>query len=373
MQRLPGRIRGKPAILHDDANRASRFAFRLPEPWFPTKSTFALSFRDILFAETKPNMKKHPYLTSMALFPLFLAAMVSRKTRVGGQAIIEGVMMRSKRKISWAVRKPDGETVIERFCFISLSKRHKILSRPIFRGAVNLYESLRIGYKALTRSAQIAAHVPSEKPKKMNLGEKTAYIGSFALALVVCLGLFMYLPMLVSQLFFKNSVIAFNCCAGSMRIALFLLYLFGISRWKDIRRVFEYHGAEHKAIFAFEDGKELTLDNMRGYSTLHPRCGTSFLLLVAIICIFLFATIDSLVYLTLGPYPGVFVRFVVHLSLAPVVAGCSYEVLRLSDRYQRVPPVRWFIMPGLLLQKITTKEPNDRQLQVASAALKASL
>jgi uncharacterized protein YqhQ len=143
--------------------------------------------------------------------------------------------------------------------------------------------------------------------------------------------------------------------------------------WREIRRVFEYHGAEHKAIFAFEDERELTLENMRPYPTLHPRCGTSFLLLVAVICIFLFSIIDALVAVTIGPYPSVFVRFLVHLGIAPLVAGCSYEMLRLSDRFKRVPLVHFLIMPGLWLQKITTKEPNDEQLQVASAALKASL
>jgi uncharacterized protein YqhQ len=315
-------------------------------------------------------MKKHPYLTSMALFPLFLARTLVRKTKVGGQAVIEGVMMRSKQKISWAVRRPNGETVIERFPFISLSKRHKSLSFPVVRGAINLYESLKIGYKALTRSAQIAANQP---PGSHPASDKAAYVSSFVIALIVCLGVFMYLPMLVSQAFFKDSVIAFNGAAGAIRIVLFLLYLLGISMWKDIRRVFEYHGAEHKAIFAFEDGKELTLDTMRRYSTLHPRCGTSFLLLVAVICIFLFSIIDALVAVTVGPYPNVFARFLVHLGIAPLVAGCSYEVLRLSDRFQRVPIVRLLIMPGLWLQKITTKEPNDEQLQVASAALKASL
>jgi uncharacterized protein YqhQ len=196
---------------------------------------------------------------------------------------------------------------------------------------------------------------------------------SFAVALIVCLGLFMYLPMLISQILFKNSVFAFNGCAGAIRIGLFLFYLLGISFWKDIRRVFEYHGAEHKAIFAFEDGKELTLENMRGYLTLHPRCGTSFLLLVAIICIFVFSIIDVLVTLFGGPYPNVFVRLLVHIALIPLVAGCSYEVLRFSDRFQRVWPVKFLVMPGLWLQKITTKEPNDEQLQIASAALKASL
>lgn len=309
----------------------------------------------------------------MALFPLFLAKMAMKKTKVGGQAVIEGVMMRSKQKISWAVRRPSGETVIERFPFVSLVKQHRAFGAPIVRGAISLYESLKIGYKALTRSAQIAAGEQREPSRTSQSSDNIAYAMSFAVALIVCLGLFMYLPMLVSQILFKNSVFAFNGCAGAIRIALFLFYLMGISLWKDIRRVFEYHGAEHKAIFAFEDGKELTLENMRAYSTLHPRCGTSFLLMVAIICIFVFSIIDVIVTLFAGPYPNVFLRLLVHIALIPLVAGCSYEALRFSDRFQRVWPVRFLVMPGLWLQKITTKKPNDEQLQIASAALKASL
>jgi uncharacterized protein YqhQ len=179
--------------------------------------------------------------------------------------------------------------------------------------------------------------------------------------------------MLVSQVFLKNTALGFNFFAGSIRIALFILYLVVISMWKDIRRIFEYHGAEHKAIFTYENDKELTLENMKPYTTLHPRCGTSFLLLVALVCIFLFSIIDAIIMRFIGPYPNVAVRFCVHIGLIPLVAGMSYEVLRLSDRFQRIPPVKMMIMPGLWLQKITTKEPDDEQLQVAASALKASL
>jgi uncharacterized protein YqhQ len=179
--------------------------------------------------------------------------------------------------------------------------------------------------------------------------------------------------MFISQIFFKNSAITFNVAAGVVRICLFIIYLVVISFWKEIRRVFEYHGAEHKAIFAFEDNKELTIENMKQYSTLHPRCGTSFLLLVALICILLFSIIDTVFSILIGPYPSVFIRFLVHIALIPLVAGTSYEVLRLSDRYQHILIVKMFILPGLWLQKITTKEPNEEQLKVAAAALKASL
>ncbi|HUI92624.1 MAG TPA: DUF1385 domain-containing protein [Chitinivibrionales bacterium] len=308
------------------------------------------------------------------LLQCILMGFSEKKSRVGGQAIIEGVMMRSKQKISWAVRRPDGETVVERFPFVSLANRYKILSLPVIRGCINLYESLKVGYNALTRSAQIAAgEAVPEPPKRRKSKDKYAFLASFLVALAVSLGIFMYLPMLISQVFLKNSAIEFNILAGAIRITLFILYLVLISLWKDIRRVFEYHGAEHKAIFTFEDGKELTLENMRPYSTHHPRCGTSFLLLVALICIFLFSVIDSLVTVLIAPYPNVMMRFFVHIALVPVVAGLSYEVLRLSDRFQQIPLVRFLILPGLWLQNITTKEPDDSQLQVAASALRASL
>jgi uncharacterized protein YqhQ len=320
-------------------------------------------------------MNKKVIIPYQFLFPLVFVEAIVKKSKVGGQAIIEGVMMRSKQKISWAVRSPNGKTVIERFPFISLSKQYKILSVPVIRGFINLYESLKIGYQALARSAQIAANERDQEtsPRQDDQKEKIAFFMSFIVALAVSLGIFMYLPMFISQIFLKNSVIGFNIMAGVIRITLFVLYLVLISLWKDIRRVFEYHGAEHKAIFTFEDDKELTLENMRVYSTLHPRCGTSFLLLVMLICIFLFSIIDALVTGFIAPYPNVLARFLVHIALIPLVAGLSYEVLKLSDRFQHISFIRLLILPGLWLQKITTKEPDDDQLQVAAAALKASL
>jgi uncharacterized protein YqhQ len=303
------------------------------------------------------------------LLPLMFSA---KKSKVGGQAIIEGVMMRGKQKVSWAVRKPDGDMVIESTPFVSLCKRHKILKTPVIRGAINLYESLVLGYKSLMRSAEIA--MPEEhKTKEKSSKESFSMAISMIFALVVALGFFMYLPMLIANLFFEKSALSFNIVAGAVRITLFILYLFAISFWKDIRRVFEYHGAEHKAIFTFEDEKELTLENMRPYKTLHPRCGTSFLFLVAIICIFLFSIIDTLIMQFIGPYPNVLSRVLVHILLIPLVGGISYEALRLSDRYQHIFPVSLLIKPGLWLQLITTKEPDDKQLETAVAALKAAL
>jgi uncharacterized protein YqhQ len=312
-------------------------------------------------------MKKIFYV--LGFLPFMLSA---KKSKVGGQALIEGVMMRGRQKISWAVRKPTGELVVESSPFVSLCKRYKILKTPVVRGAINLFESLAVGYKTLMRSAEIAMP-EEEKSKKTKSQESFAMIMSMIVAFGIAIGLFMYLPMVVAQIFFEKTALSFNFVAGTVRIALFILYLVTISMWKDMRRFFEYHGAEHKAIFTFEDEKELTLENMRPYRTLHPRCGTSFIFLVGIVCIFLFSIIDAFVIRFVGPYPNVLARFLVHIILVPVVGGFSYEVLRLSDRFKHVFPVSILIKPGLWLQLITTKEPDDKQLETASAALKAAL
>lgn len=322
---------------------------------------------------------KIQYYLYFILSSVLHALSAPKKNTVGGQAIIEGVMMRGKNKISWAVRKNPQEVIIEHEDFESIIKKYPFLKTPVIRGAINLYESLVIGFKALSRSAEIAeAEISAQsgsKEKKVNpVLEKLYSFLSLSLSLVIMLGLFMYAPMWIFSNFVpKDSALLFNILAGVFRIILFLGYLYLISKWKEIRRVFEYHGAEHKAIFAFEDGKDLTLENMKPYSTLHPRCGTSFLFLVGFICILLFSIVDALYISFFGPFPNVLSRFLIHIFLIPLVSGTSYEVLKLSDRYQNIAIVRTFIKPGLWLQKITTKEPDRDQLEVASLALKAVL
>lgn len=312
--------------------------------------------------------------------PIFMAEQSVKKKKVGGQAIIEGVMMRGKEKVSMAVRKQSGQMVLEHFPFISAAKKSKFWRYPVMRGAANLYESLVLGYKTLSRSAEIAMEEErankgeTVEPGKKKTSDTIASWLSFAFALLLSIGLFMYAPMwILSRFLPADSSLLFNTFAGIIRIVLFLGYLILISQWKEMRRVFEYHGAEHKAIFTYEDDKDLTLDNMRSYTTLHPRCGTSFLLLVMLVCILLFSIIDALFIQFIGPYPNPFFRLLVHLALIPLVGGASYELLKLSDRYRRLPIVGALIMPGLWLQKITTKEPDDSQLEVAAEALKAAL
>jgi uncharacterized protein YqhQ len=323
-------------------------------------------------------MKPGQLFLSIALLPLAGFRLFAQSKKVGGQAIIEGVMMRCGQRVSWAVRDPSGSLVVEHFPYVSVTARNRFWRLPVVRGAVNLYESLAIGFKALSRSAEIAGAEKSVETRgslqKNKIKDAISTWLSFGLAFLLSAGIFMYAPLwTVSQFVPSDSAVLFNTLAGVVRIAFFLGYLVLISLWKDIRRVFEYHGAEHKAIFAFEDGKETTLDNMRPYPTLHPRCGTSFLLLVALLCILLFSVVDALIITFIGPYPHVAARFAVHLLLIPLVAGSSYEVLKLSDRYRRNPLVGALILPGLWLQKITTRPPDDPQLETAAAALRAAV
>jgi uncharacterized protein YqhQ len=338
-----------------------------------------------------------------------LAALAAdKKDTVGGQALVEGVMMRGKEKVAWAVRRPDGETVVESFPFVSVTKRITVCKIPVIRGVINLFESLSWGYRALSRSVDIASveveaadrSTGSEPPSKpvdnaaLSQGgkpaspndkptaPKTSIIDSILMTLstlvafAISIGLFMYAPMwtVSHEPAIKESPMLFNLSAGVIRIALFLLYMSLISLWSEMRRVFEYHGAEHKTIFAYEDGKALTVENVEPYTTVHPRCGTSFLILVAICSILLFSVIDTLyiqyVYDFRDNLPY---RFAVHLVLIPFVAGVSYEFLKLSDKFKHWPIVGLLIKPGLWLQRITTRKPDGSQIEVAVKALEAAL
>jgi len=306
----------------------------------------------------------------------------NKKRRVGGQAIIEGVMMRGKNSVSWAVRKNDNEIVVEREEYVSVCKKVRFLAKPVFRGAVSLFESLILGYRALSRSAEIieeqerlTAEQAGKTVKKRNeTGEKLTSVISLVVSFIVAIAVFLYLPMwILSHFIPKESALLFNTLAGTLRIVFMITYMVLISLWKEIRRVFEYHGAEHMSIFAYEANYTLTIENMRRYPTMHPRCGTSFLLLVGIVCILLFSVVDAVYIKFMGPYPSVPVRVLVHLLLVPLVSGTSYEVLRISDKYRHLPLVGLLIKPGLWLQKITTRTPDDSQLEVAAKALTAAL
>jgi len=306
---------------------------------------------------------------------------------VGGQAVIEGVMMRSPHRICTAVRKPDGEIVAKSQRFISFTQRYKILGLPLIRGLVSFVEMLVISIKTLNYSAEIAMSEGSasggkEEEKSNSKKEKTGsdFLRSVYLALTVVFaialgfGIFFFLPLWLSDVLgVRKEALAFNLVAGFVRVALFISYVWAISRIGEFKRIFQYHGAEHKSIYTFEAGKELTVENVKGFSTRHPRCGTSFILIVVVFAIFVYSVSDTIYYLVAGVPPTLPKRFLLHTSLLPLVAGVGYELLRLSGKTQNRKIIRFLSAPGLWIQSITTNEPNEDQMEVALVALKNAL
>lgn len=296
---------------------------------------------------------------------------------VGGQAVIEGVMMRSPAKISTSVRRHNGEIVTQTEPFISLTKRVKVLGWPVIRGMVSFFEMLILGIKTLNYSAEIAAAAEKNQEKisgpvskKMSL----SIILAMLFALGVGIGIFFFLPLLLAQLIgVHRTAFGFNIIAGIIRVTIFVAYIKAIANFKDIQRVFAYHGAEHKSIYAFENDLPLTVENASRFTTLHPRCGTSFLLIVALFAIFIFSISDTIFAIIMGHQPLLLQRFAVHFSLLPLIAGISYELLKLSGKTRNNKLTKFFIAPGLWLQTITTREPDASQLEVAITALKSSI
>lgn len=300
-------------------------------------------------------------------------------TSIGGQAVLEGVMMRGPKEIATAVRKSDGEIVIDKKPVSSVTQKFKFLKLPILRGVVNFIESMVTGVKCLMFSAELydvegeEGYEPSKFEKWLDdkLGDKIkdiAIYAAVAMALVMGIGLFMLLPTvlvgLIKGVFPADThTVVLNLTEGLVRMVIFLVYLALVSRMSDIQRVFEYHGAEHKTIAAYEHGEELTPENAAKYSRLHPRCGTSFLLIVMVISILFFSFLR---------WDNVFQRILFRLLLLPVVAGVSYEIIKFAGRSKN-RCVQILTKPGLWLQKLTTREPDASQLEVAIASLKAVL
>lgn len=288
---------------------------------------------------------------------------------VGGQALIEGVLMRSPKGYGIAVRRPDGEIVLSSGKVAPLARRWRFLRLPLLRGLVVLGRSLALGIRALNYSA--AQQMEEEPhPEESSQGSKWALAGSIVVGLGLGVALFVLLPLWLSQLLDHWSAgglssLGFNLIDGAFRAILFFVYLFAISRFPDIQRVFMYHGAEHKTVFAHETGNELTVELARNQSRFHPRCGTSFLLFVLILSIFSFALIPKS-----EPF---LIKSGARLVLLPLLAGLSYELLRWTAAHRARPLFKLLVAPGLLLQKITTREPSDDMLEVAIAALNAAL
>jgi len=283
---------------------------------------------------------------------------------VGGQAVLEGVMMRGVSTWAVAVRKPDGSVEVTCEPLVSWAKRHRILRLPVIRGVVALAESLRIGFRALGISAN-AQIEPEDGTEPEPIGGVTWGL-TIALSLVVAIGLFFVVPVSATSLIKDQlgSAVLFWLVEGVLRTAIFIGYLWAISRLRDLRRVFEYHGAEHKTISCFEAGDRLTPDRAEIYSRLHPRCGTSFLLVVMVLAIFVFAPIGL---------PAWYWLVASRILGIPLIAGLSYEVIKWAGRHRRRQWVRAIMWPGLMLQNLTTREPDREQLAVGIAALEAVL
>jgi uncharacterized protein YqhQ len=299
-----------------------------------------------------------------------------KKTSIGGQAVIEGVMMRGPEKIAVAVRKLDKEIVVDKKDYIGLSKKNKFLNVPIIRGVIAFFESLVIGTKTLMLSAEyfdIEDETPAEESKIDKFFEKifgdklqeAVITISVVISLIFGVGLFILLPNYIAG-FLENvikSTVLLNVVEGIIRILIFLIYVISVSKMKDIQRVFEYHGAEHKSISCYENGAELTVENVRKYSRLHPRCGTSFLLIVMVISILVFS---------FAGWGGIAARIISRLLLLPVVAGISYEIIKWAGRSETKLACA-VSKPGMWFQLITTSEPDNEQIEVAISALKAVL
>ena len=283
--------------------------------------------------------------------------MKKEKTYVGGQAVIEGVMMRGPEYIATAVRTPSGEITIKKDPVHSLGEKYPILKKPFIRGTIALGESLVYGMKSLSYSAQAAGEEEEQLTTKQMAATMTF---SAVLAIIFFLVIPTYGAKFIPGV--AESTVRLNIVEGILRLAIFLLYIWGISLASDIRRVFEYHGAEHKTIWTYEAGEALTVENVKKHSRLHPRCGTNFLLIVMVVSIFVFAFLG---------WPNLIERIISRIILMPVVAGISYELIRLAGRTEN-RMIQTLVKPGLWLQYLTTREPHGDQIEVAIKALEAA-
>jgi uncharacterized protein YqhQ len=281
---------------------------------------------------------------------------------LGGQALIEGVMMRSKRHVVACVRTPSKEIITDIKPVKPFSDRNRVLGWPIIRGAVGMIESLIVGFNALMFSASNAFEIEGEEgkePEKIEFG--WGEIAFIVVALAGMMAVFFLVPyMLSSWLGLESGTVPFNIAEAVIRLAMFVGYLSAISLWGQYKRVLMYHGAEHKAIHASEAGVPMDVEHVKKFSRLHPRCGTSFLFIVLIISIVLFSVMPNL---------GFAINLAYRLLLIPVIAGISYELLRLSGKYIDSPVTKVLVAPGLAFQYLTTKEPTDDMLEVSIKAV----
>lgn len=302
------------------------------------------------------------FLVAVQLLP---ALESGEETLVGGQAVLEGVMMRSPHAWGIAVRKPSGEIVTHSEPLERPSEQHKWMGWPVVRGVMTLGHAMTLGFRALKFSANAALdEMPAnENGKKMEISGWMAGL-NMAFSIAFFIFMYKYLPLLATTELKKVNPVfgqqfVFNLVDGLIRIAMFLLFVWGVSLWKDIRRVYEYHGAEHKTVFAFENGDPLETAAVQKYSTYHPRCGTSFLMTVMII---------SMVVYMFIPVTTFWARFAERIILLPLIAGVSYEIIRFAAKH-RGSLFALMTAPGLWLQRITTQPPDDREVECAIIAL----
>ena len=280
---------------------------------------------------------------------------------VGGQAVIEGVMMRSPSRMAVAVRRGDGTLAFLERPFLSVTKRLKPLGWPVVRGAVSLFETLGLGVAALNFSAEEASREENAPPAaKPALGQQLLQGATLVLSFALGLFLFVVLPARVTEALGFHGRVGFGLVDGLFRLLVFVLYLVLISRWSEMRRVLAYHGAEHKSIHAIESGAPLTPESVMTFSRLHPRCGTSFLFLVVVVSVVVFSLIGK---------PRHVGDHLLRIAAMPLIAGIAFEFVRLSGRHAGKRVVRWLTWPGLQFQRLTTREPDAAMCAVAIAAL----
>jgi len=306
-----------------------------------------------------------------------------KQINVGGQAVIEGVMMRGPEALAMAVRRKDGSIELYKSAFTGITQRIKWMGLPFLRGFFSLIEMMRIGIKSLTLSAKRfeldlnaeAAAQGKEIKTKSATRQKLEDILSFAFAIVLAFVLFGLLPYQISDwLHLSRQNFYFNLLAGGIRISFFVLYVWLISLMPDVRRVFRYHGAEHKNVSAYEHDEELTVANIQRWTTIHPRCGTSFMFFVLLVAILIFSITDTLIsiYILGKPVP-VLLRLGYHFLMLPLISGVSYEILKFSGKNINHPIVKILTVPGMALQRITTQPPDDEMVETALVAMKAAL
>lgn len=294
------------------------------------------------------------------------------KQIIGGQAVIEGVIMHSKGKLATAVRKPNGKIIIKKDKINSITKKYPIFKKPFLRGVISLIEMVYFGTKGLIFSANVAEDDDEENEPLTKSQITFTMITSFGLSLLI----FFALPYFLTNIFGlreDTSPIVFNLMDGIIKLGILVGYIYAISFTKDVKRLFQYHGAEHLTVHMYEHDLELKPKNAKSFSTVHHRCGSSFLMIVILVGVIIFSIVPILFKNILPSFmpARLGILFISRMILLPVIAGVSYEWLKFSDKIKHIPVINWLYLPGLWVQKLTTKRPDKEQLEVAIAALKA--